>query len=176
MTWPKIPFQVGSYKSENVKQAVVDIEIFEVYHLGKQPFYGHDHEATLKKFCKQHNITWKYTHKTWLHEEEYKRSITLQEVEAKLGRKQKDSQRVNKPRDMMHENFAQEEVPMQIAGEEELQESTWTITTSIASQECQSVVGVIHITSKVSQCAKSRHHEDQVKHPYVPPSPVIVAH
>ena len=51
MTWPKLPLQVVSYKIENVKQVVVDTKIFGVYQSGKHPFYGHDPEGILKKFC-----------------------------------------------------------------------------------------------------------------------------
>lgn len=74
-------------------------------------------------FCKHCNINLQYTHETWLHEEEYKRAITLQEVKAKLGKTWKDSQRVRKPKEMMHEHFTQEGDPIQVAKKEELQES-----------------------------------------------------
>ena len=66
---------MGSYKIESMKQAIVEIKIFGVYCLGNMPFYKHDLEGTIKIFCLQHNISWQYTHETWLHEEEYKRPL-----------------------------------------------------------------------------------------------------
>lgn len=42
----------------------------------------------------------------------YKRVISLQEVEAKIGRKKEASQRVSNPREMTHQNFVQVEAPM----------------------------------------------------------------
>jgi hypothetical protein len=91
MNWSKLLLQVGYYKIEKVKQVVTKSEIVELYHLGEIPFFRHNPKGTLKRFCKKHHITWKYTRKMWFQEELYKRVITLQEVEAKVGKKWKDS-------------------------------------------------------------------------------------
>lgn len=49
----------------------------------------------------------------------YKRTTSLQEVEARIGRKWKVSQRASKPREMVQEYFAQEKVPMQVQNEQQ---------------------------------------------------------
>ena len=91
MDFPKLPLQVGSYKIENVKQAVEATKFFGVYQFGELPFYRHDLEGLLKKFCKKHSIPWSYRHCTYLEEEAYKRAISLQEVESNIKRKRKES-------------------------------------------------------------------------------------
>ena len=69
-----------------------------------------------------------------MHEEEYKHGIALQEVEAKLRKKKKASQRVSKPREMTREIFSHEGAPIQVANEDELQQRMQTIIAGRASQ------------------------------------------
>lgn len=51
-----------------------------------------------------------------------------------------------------------------------------TITTNKASQECQPMLSIVYVTSEVSQYVESRHYEDHVQSPHVPPSLVVVDH
>ena len=95
-----------------MEKAVEAIEIFGVYRFSDIPFYRHDPKGFLKRYCSQHNISWAYTHCICLEEEVYKRAISLQEVESKIGRKRKASQRVNKPREIAHEDFLHGKYPL----------------------------------------------------------------
>ena len=100
--------QLGSYKIESEKQEVAKPKIFGVYQFGDMSFYKHDSEGFLKKFCNQHNIPWAYTYYSYLGEEVYKRSISLQEDEENIRRNRKASKWVSKPREVAHESFIQE--------------------------------------------------------------------
>lgn len=111
MTWLNFLLQVGVYKIEKMKQVVMEIEIFIVYCLGEFPYYKHDPKGKIKKLCQYHDISWKYTHGTWVYEEEYKWASTWQEIKNKLKKKEKDSQKSSKSGEMNHEDVAHEEVP-----------------------------------------------------------------
>lgn len=39
LAWPKLLLQVGEYKVENVKQAVVEVKVISIYYFGELPYY-----------------------------------------------------------------------------------------------------------------------------------------
>ena len=56
---------------------------------------------------------------------------------------------MRKQREITHEIFTHEEALVQVADEEELQESMRTIIANRSSQECQLAVSMVYITSEV---------------------------
>ena len=60
LAWPKLSLEVGAYKIENIKKAMMKNDIFTLYHMGELPYYRHDREGTIKSFIHQHDIILKY--------------------------------------------------------------------------------------------------------------------
>ena len=67
----KLPPQMGSYKIDSMKQAVMETKIFLVYCLGEFPYYRHDLNGIIKSSIIS-MMSFGNTCETGTHEEDYK--------------------------------------------------------------------------------------------------------
>lgn len=61
--------------------------------------YRHDPRQVVVIHCKSNGSTWPYTHEINLEEEAYKRAISFQDVQAKIGTKRKITFRATRPKE-----------------------------------------------------------------------------
>ena len=61
VAYPTIPFQLGSYKFSNVKQAAEFVQELEHFCFGEMRFHRNDSQNKVAEHCKEANVHFEYT-------------------------------------------------------------------------------------------------------------------
>ena len=61
VTYPPIPFRLGSYKFSRVKKADEFVEELEKFHFGEIYFHRNDSRNKVTEHCKEANVHFEYT-------------------------------------------------------------------------------------------------------------------
>jgi DNA segregation ATPase FtsK/SpoIIIE-like protein len=85
LSWPPLPFYVGSYSFKNSKEAHAEAEALATFHFGEGIFHRYDPRKVVSQHCKLCKHKWPYESETWRDEDIYKKAHNYDEVILRRG-------------------------------------------------------------------------------------------